>query len=234
MPCRQRVWQRRSGTGVGRSALFGPDQDLCCDSFPVSVLPTIEVGVGRAQALSIKGLRDNNPGRREPCASPSITSPAATPTPANCPRPTSASARCPPPAGGCPAPPVMRPSARRCTPHPAGRRPAAAPAQPRLAGPPARGGVARGCDAVMATGRPRAGRSAGRPTHPGPPPSFIPYLPAGALNRRAPEKEQRAAQPRRKLPYFFPSTNSLNARHKIGAVSGPRLLISPYCAFFLP
>jgi hypothetical protein len=33
---------------------------------------------------------------------------------------------------------------------------------------------------------------------------------------------------------FFPSTTFRNASHKIGAVSGPRLLISPYCAVFRP
>ena len=34
--------------------------------------------------------------------------------------------------------------------------------------------------------------------------------------------------------YFLPSTSSLNARHRTGAVSGPRLLTSPYCALSLP
>ncbi len=36
------------------------------------------------------------------------------------------------------------------------------------------------------------------------------------------------------IHYFFPATRLRNTLHRMGAVSGPTLLLSPYCVFFRP
>ena len=51
--------------------------------------------------------------------------------------------------------------------------------------------------------------------------------------RRADSPHAALARPRSHL-YFFACTSSLNALHSSGAVSGPTLFTSPYCAFFRP
>ena len=47
-------------------------------------------------------------------------------------------------------------------------------------------------------------------------------------------RARRARSSARARGYSFFRTKSLNAPHRIGAVSGPTLFSSPYCAFFRP